>query len=125
MTQQTRVQVRRIYDVPMPDDGARVLVDRLWPRGVSKARAQLDEWLKDIAPSPELREWYHHDPMLFGEFARRYTDELHAPGPAAALTHLRELAAQHPLTLLTATKDPDISEAAVLRQLLAPELPPG
>lgn len=123
MTTRSRVRVRRIYDAPMPDDGARVLVDRLWPRGVSKARAQLDEWCKDIAPSPGLREWYHHDPTLFGEFARRYTDELRDPEPAAALAHLQELAAQQPLTLLTATKDPDISEAAVLRQLLTPDGP--
>jgi uncharacterized protein YeaO (DUF488 family) len=113
-----RVQVRRIYDAPMPDDGARVLVDRLWPRGVSKARAQLDEWCKQIAPSSELRTWYHHDPELFAEFTRRYADELRAPEPSAALAHLRDLAGRQTLTLLTATKDPDISEAAVLADLL-------
>jgi uncharacterized protein YeaO (DUF488 family) len=118
MTDRSEVQVRRIYDAPMSDDGTRVLVDRLWPRGVSRLRAQLDEWCKDIAPSPGLREWYHHDPTLFGEFTRRYSDELRAPVPAAALEHLKELAAQKPLTLLTATKDPDISEAAVLCRLL-------
>jgi uncharacterized protein YeaO (DUF488 family) len=112
------VQVRRIYDAPMPDDGARVLVDRLWPRGVSKTRAQLDEWCKAIAPSSELRTWYHHDPELFDEFTRRYADELRDPEPAAALAHLRDLAGQQTLTLLTATKDPDISEAAVLADLL-------
>jgi uncharacterized protein YeaO (DUF488 family) len=123
MTNRSRVQVRRIYDAPMPDDGTRVLVDRLWPRGVSKARAQLDDWCKDIAPSTGLRDWYHHDPTLFSEFTRRYTDELRAPVPAAALAYLRELAAQQPLTLLTATKDPDISEAAVLRQLLTHDEP--
>lgn len=120
MTSSFPVQVRRIYDAPMPDDGTRVLVDRLWPRGVSKARAQLDEWCKDIAPSTELREWYHHDAKLFDEFARRYSEELHSPVPAAAFAHLQELAAQQPLTLLTATKDPDISEAAVLMRLLTP-----
>jgi uncharacterized protein YeaO (DUF488 family) len=123
MTNRSRVQVRRIYDAPMPDDGTRVLVDRLWPRGVSKPRAHLDEWCKDIAPSTGLRDWYHHDPTLFGEFTRRYTDELRAPVPAAVLAHLRELATQQPLTLLTATKDPDISEAAVLRQLLTHDEP--
>jgi uncharacterized protein YeaO (DUF488 family) len=110
--------VRRIYDAPMPDDGTRVLVDRLWPRGVSKARAQLDEWCKQIAPSSELRTWYHHDPELFDEFTRRYADELRDPEPAVALAHLRDLAGQQTLTLLTATKDPDISEAAVLADLL-------
>jgi uncharacterized protein YeaO (DUF488 family) len=123
MTNRSRVEVRRIYDAPMPDDGTRVLVDRLWPRGVSKARAHLDEWCKDIAPSTGLRDWYHHDPTLFGEFTRRYTDELRAPVPAAALAHLQELATQQPLTLLTATKNPDISEAAVLRQLLTHDEP--
>jgi uncharacterized protein YeaO (DUF488 family) len=113
-----RVQVRRIYDAPMPDDGARVLVDRLWPRGVSKERAQLDEWCKQIAPSTELRTWYHHAPELFDEFSRRYTAELDDPEPAAALAHLKDLAGQSTLTLLTATKNPDISEAAVLSAIL-------
>jgi uncharacterized protein YeaO (DUF488 family) len=114
----TRVQIRRVYDAPTPDDGTRVLVDRLWPRGVSKARAQLDEWCKQVAPSAALRTWYHHDPELFDEFTRRYTDELRTPEAAAALGHLRELATQRTLTLLTATKDPAISEAAVLAGLL-------
>ena len=113
-----RVQVRRIYDAPMPDDGARVLVDRLWPRGVSKERAHLDEWCKQIAPSTELRTWYHHAPELFDEFTRRYTAELDDPEPAAALAHLKDLAGQSTLTLLTATKNPDISEAAVLSAIL-------
>ena len=119
MTDHTRVQLRRIYDVPMRDDGTRVLVDRLWPRGVSKGRAQLDEWCKDVAPSTELRGWYHHDPQLFAEFSRRYIEELGGPVPAAALAHLKELARQKkPLTLLTATNNPEISEAAVLLKLL-------
>jgi uncharacterized protein YeaO (DUF488 family) len=118
MSKQGEVRVRRIYDAPTPDDGTRVLVDRLWPRGVSKARAQLDEWCKQIAPSSELRTWYHHDPELFAEFTRRYTAELGDPEPAAALAHLRELATGRTLTLLTATKDPDLSEAAVLADLL-------
>ena len=112
------VRVRRIYADPEPGDGARVLVDRLWPRGVSKARADLTEWCQDIAPSTELREWYRHDPAKFDEFARRYRAELDAPERAEALTHLRELAARGPLTLLTATKDAGISEAAVLARVL-------
>ena len=115
---QRRIQVRRIYDAPKPDDGVRVLVDRLWPRGVSKARAALDEWCKQIAPSTELRTWYHHDPTLFGEFTRRYLDELRDPERTAALTHLREIARHQTLTLLTGTKTPEISEAAVLAQVL-------
>ena len=115
---QRRIQVRRIYDAPKPDDGVRVLVDRLWPRGVSKVRAALDEWCKQIAPSTELRTWYHHDPTLFGEFTRRYLDELRDPERTAALTHLREIARHQTLTLLTGTKTPEISEAAVLAQVL-------
>ncbi len=113
-----RVQVRRIYDDPLPDDGARILVDRLWPRGISKSRALLDEWCKQVAPSAELRTWYHHDPDLFDEFSRRYLAELADAEPAAALSHLTELAAQGPVTLLTATKRPEISEAAVLAGIL-------
>jgi uncharacterized protein YeaO (DUF488 family) len=115
---QPRIQVRRIYDAPKPDDGVRVLVDRLWPRGVSKARAALDEWCKQIAPSTQLRTWYHHDPTLFGEFTRRYIDELRDPERTAALTHLREIARHQTLTLLTGTKTPEISEAAVLAQVM-------
>lgn len=118
MTDRPRVRVRRIYDDPKPDDGSRVLVDRLWPRGVSKSGARLDEWCKDVAPSTELRKWYGHDPALFDEFARRYRAELEQSAPAAALAHLRELATDRGLTLLTATKEPEISEAAVLCQLL-------
>ena len=113
-----RVQVRRVYDPPLPDDGQRVLVDRLWPRGVSKERAHLDEWCKGVAPSTELREWYGHDPDRYEEFARRYRVELGQPEPAAALAQLRKLAASGPLTLLTAAKRSDISEAAVLANLL-------
>jgi uncharacterized protein YeaO (DUF488 family) len=112
------VQVRRIYDEPTRHDGTRVLVDRLWPRGMSKDRARLDEWCKQIAPSTELRAWYAHDPQRFAEFSRRYRAELAEPERAAALRHLRSLAATGALTLLTATKQPEISEAAVLADLL-------
>nr|WP_280467242.1 DUF488 family protein [Nocardia cyriacigeorgica] len=118
MTRRT-VQIRRIYDDPTPKDGTRVLVDRLWPRGVSETRAHLDEWCKQIAPSTELRTWYGHDPQLFDAFARRYRDELTQPARAAALSHLRELADHNDLTLLTATKNTGISEAAVLADLIA------
>jgi uncharacterized protein YeaO (DUF488 family) len=112
------VRVRRAYEEPAADDGTRVLVDRLWPRGLSKARAALDEWCKNVAPSPELRTWYSHDPDRFAEFSQRYQQELHDPERAEALEHLRGLAADGPLTLLTATKKPEISEAAVLAGLL-------
>jgi uncharacterized protein YeaO (DUF488 family) len=113
------VQVRRIYDEPRTDDGTRVLVDRLWPRGMSKARARLNEWCRTVAPSTELRTWYHHEPELFEEFTRRYLDELATPEQAAALAHLRDLASHNSLTLLTATKSTALSEAAVLATLLA------
>lgn len=112
------VRVRRVYGPPEPADGSRVLVDRLWPRGLSKQRAELDEWAKQVAPSPELRKWYGHRPELFEEFTRRYIAELAEPEPAEALAHLRALAADGTLTLLTATKDVGISAAAVLRDLL-------
>jgi uncharacterized protein YeaO (DUF488 family) len=117
------VRVRRVYDEPDADDGTRVLVDRIWPRGMTKARAALDEWCKDVAPSTELRKWYGHDPARFEEFARRYRLELADPERAGALAHLRALASAGPLTLLTATKDPAISEASVLASMLASSAP--
>jgi len=117
------VRVRRVYEEPQPDDGTRVLVDRLWPRGVSKARAALDEWCKHVAPSDELRKWYGHDPARFEEFARRYRRELEDPGRAEALAHLRALASDGPVTLLTATKQTAISEAAVLAAVLTSSAP--
>jgi uncharacterized protein YeaO (DUF488 family) len=118
VTRSMDVRVRRIYDEPTRHDGTRVLVDRIWPRGMSKDRARLDEWCKQIAPSTELRTWYAHDPQRFAEFSRRYRAELAEPEQAAALRHLRSLAATGALTLLTATKQAEISEAAVLADLL-------
>ncbi|MBO0804288.1 MAG: DUF488 family protein [Nocardiopsaceae bacterium] len=114
----TDIRVRRVYDEPSPEDGARVLVDRVWPRGLRKDAARLDEWAKEVAPSAELRTWYHHDPAKFGEFRRRYTAELQQPGPREALGRLRELAAGKPVTLLTATRDLDLSQATILAGLL-------
>jgi uncharacterized protein YeaO (DUF488 family) len=112
------IRVRRAYDEPEADDGARVLVDRLWPRGVSKQAAHLEEWDKDIAPSDELRRWYGHDPAKFDEFRRRYLAELDQPAQRAAVGRLRGLAAKAPVTLITASKAVQISEAAVLADLL-------
>ncbi|MEU1202400.1 DUF488 family protein [Streptomyces sp. NPDC005813] len=109
---------RRVYESPTPKDGKRVLVDRLWPRGVSKSAAHLDEWLKDVAPSTDLRHWYHHDPERFAEFRRRYIAELGDPEHEQAVQELRDLAAHDKVTLLTATKDADHSEAAVLAEWL-------
>jgi uncharacterized protein YeaO (DUF488 family) len=112
------VQVRRVYEDPRPDDGARVLVDRLWPRGVSKERAALDEWCKQVAPSPELRTWFHHDPERYDEFVRRYRDELSSGERREALESLRERAGSGMLTLVTATKDENHCAAEVLYELL-------
>jgi uncharacterized protein YeaO (DUF488 family) len=95
-----------------------VLVDRIWPRGLTKDKAQLDEWCKQIAPSTPLRKWYGHEPVRFEEFARRYRAELKEPERTEALQHLRELAKKQTLTLLTATKDAEISEAVVLADLV-------
>jgi uncharacterized protein YeaO (DUF488 family) len=116
-----RVRARRVYEIPEQSDGKRVLVDRLWPRGLSKEKAHLDEWLKAVAPSDELRRWYGHQPDKFAEFKRRYEAELGDPDRAEALRHLREAAQSGPLTLLTATKDLEHSEAEVLAERLRSE----
>jgi uncharacterized protein YeaO (DUF488 family) len=115
----TDIRVRRVYDDPSPEDGARVLVDRVWPRGLRKDAARLDEWAKDVAPSTGLRTWYQHDPAKFGEFRQRYAAELEQPGSREALSRLRALAGRRrPVTLLTATRDVGLSQAAVLADLL-------
>jgi uncharacterized protein YeaO (DUF488 family) len=119
MTMSADIRVRRVYEEPSADDGARVLVDRLWPRGESKENAHLDEWAKDVAPSNELRMWYGHDPERFDEFRSRYEAELAAPAAQEGLGRLRGLAAGgRPLTLLTATRELDLSHATVLADLL-------
>lgn len=118
MTQRPDVRLRRIYDDPADDDGIRVLVDRRWPRGMSRVRAELDEWCTQVAPSDELRKWYGHEPEKFEEFASRYRTELHEPGRASALRRLRLMASHDRLTLLTATKHLDLSQAAVLAELM-------
>ena len=112
------IRIRRVYDDASPGDGTRVLVDRVWPRGLRKDAAQLDEWAKGIAPSTELRKWYSHDPAKFDEFRRRYAAEPAAPGPQEALGRLRALASNGPVTLLTATRDVEHSGAAVLHEVL-------
>ncbi len=113
----TTFRVKRIYAPPAPEDGARVLVDRLWPRGISKAHAALGLWARDVAPSTGLRRWFNHDPALWAEFRRRYRAELRAND--AALAPLRTLARQGPVTLLYAARDEDHNEAVVLRDYLA------
>ena len=110
------VRVERVYDQAADRDGIRVLVDRL--RGLSREKAALDDRCKQVAPSRELREWYGHDPALFPEFRQRYRAELAEPERAASLAHLRELAGDRRLTLLTATRDVAISGAAVVAEEL-------
>ena len=114
MTAVPAVRVRRVYDPPDPADGRRVLVDRLWPRGLSKNAAALDEWVRAVAPSDELRRWYGHEPAKFAAFRERYGAELRTADRAEALAHLRDLARSGPFTLLTATRDVEHSQAAVL-----------
>ena len=106
-------QIHRVYDHPFPP-GTRVLVDRLWPRGVAKDEAGLDEWLKDVAPSTELRRWYGHAVDRFEEFAARYRAELREAPAADAVGHLIELSGSGPVILLTATRDVEHSGARVL-----------
>lgn len=114
----TQVRLRRVYDEPEQADGHRVLVDRLWPRGLARSAAAVDEWLKAVAPSDELRRWYGHQPEKFEAFRQRYAQELQSPEQADALDHLRHLARSGPLTLLTATRDIEHSQAAVLAERL-------
>jgi uncharacterized protein YeaO (DUF488 family) len=108
------VRVARVYDPVGSDDGRRVLVDRLWPRGLRKDAAAIDSWCRAVAPSTELRRWFGHDPERFEEFRRRYLEELEDAEHRAAIAELRALAAAGPLTLLTASRAVEISQAAVL-----------
>jgi uncharacterized protein YeaO (DUF488 family) len=111
-------EIQRIYDTEQPGEDYRVLVDRLWPRGIRKADARLDEWAKELAPSTDLRRWYGHDPAKFDEFAHRYRQELQAPTAVEDAARLRAMARQRLVTLVTATRDVDHSGARVLRDVL-------
>lgn len=119
------VQVRRVYDLARPEDGVRVLVDRLWPRGVGKDELQHDEWAKDVAPSAGLRQWFAHDERKFAAFTERYLSELDTEPRSRVIAHLRELVNAGAVTLLTATKDVEHSHAAVLAGLLQPNAAGG
>ncbi|HWJ38977.1 MAG TPA: DUF488 domain-containing protein [Sphingomicrobium sp.] len=112
----SNVLLKRAYDVPDSGDGRRILVDRLWPRGVSKAEAHIDEWLKDLAPSTELRKWFGHDPGKWDEFRRRYAKEIH--GQPELLAHLRDLARERPVTLVYSARDEVHNDAIVLRDVV-------
>jgi len=111
------IEVGRVRD-PREPGRLRVLVDRLWPRGLRKDDADLDRWCRDVAPSHELRSWYGHVPERFDEFARRYRAELEEPERAQALEELREWSGGRSVTLLTAAKDPATSQAVVLAEVL-------
>ena len=113
----TTFRSKRIYDEPSADDGYRVLVDRLWPRGVSKERAALDEWDKDVAPTTELREWFGHDPAKFDEFRTRYESELkESPAVAELLKRTKDTSV---VTLLYGAKDKQDNQAVVLAAVLS------
>ncbi|MZF89170.1 DUF488 family protein [Streptomyces sp. SID5643] len=112
------VRVRRVYDPAEPEDGVRVLVDRLWPRGLAKDAARVDQWPKAITPSTELRRWYHGGEGSYEEFAERYEAELTADEAAEALDGVRALLHSGDVTLLTASKTPQESHATVLARLL-------
>lgn len=112
----TQIRLKRAYEPARPEDGIRILVDRLWPRGVSKTAAALDDWAKDLAPTTELRKWFGHDPARWEEFQHRYRAELQ--GHAAGLDHIRALAAKSVVTLVYAAHDEAHNEAVVLRDVL-------
>jgi uncharacterized protein YeaO (DUF488 family) len=112
------IATKRAYEPAEPTDGYRVLIDRLWPRGVSKARARLDAWEKDVAPSRQLREWYGHDPAKWPEFRARYTAELRAAAPRVVLADLVRRARRGRVTLVYGSRDAAISDVAVLERLL-------
>ena len=114
-----RVQIKRIYDAPEKSDGVRVLVDRLWPRGVSKKKASLDLWMKELAPSTELRKWFNHDTERWADFRQRYRRELNKHGKELAA--LKAQAAKRPVTLLFGARDILHNEAVVLRDALQPK----
>jgi uncharacterized protein YeaO (DUF488 family) len=110
------VKLKRAYESPAPEDGTRILIDRLWPRGVSKKKAALDQWMKQIAPSAELRKWFGHDPARWEQFRRRYVEEVHHN--LALLDQLRSFARQGPITLVYSARDEVHNDALVLRDLI-------
>jgi len=114
--QSASIGIKRVYDESARDDGLRILIDRLWPRGLSKAALKLDAWVRPLAPSNELRKWYGHDQKLFAEFRRRYRKEL--AGQKEEFAKLRAMIKGRKATLLTATRELELSHAVVLREML-------
>lgn len=119
MSARRRIKVARVYDDPDPDDGERVLVDRLWPKGFRKGDPRVGRWIPTVAPSTELRNWYSHEAARFDEFAARYAAELETEEGAAAVAEVREVLRGGPVTLVTAARDLDGSHVAVLARLLS------
>jgi uncharacterized protein YeaO (DUF488 family) len=110
------IRLKRAYDEPTPDDGLRILVERLWPRGLTKDRAKIDLWLKDVSPSPELRKWYGHDPSKWAEFQKRYRAEL--AENESALEDLREKCQSGTITFVYAARDEERNSALILKDFL-------
>ncbi len=118
---QVEIKLKRIYDKPEHDDGIRILIDRLWSRGISKEEAKLDYWLKDIAPSNNLRKWFNHDPSKFAGFTKKYEEELQTGEQLKAFQELKEIISKNNdqrITLLFAAKDIDNNNAQVIMQLI-------
>jgi uncharacterized protein YeaO (DUF488 family) len=120
------VLLKRAYDQPAPSDGARVLVERLWPRGIKKDAAKIDLWLKDLAPSTELRKWFHERPSMWRQFREKYLHELRTPEASAALDQLYDLVARRNVTLIFGSHDAEHNSAVILKELLeGMRKPPG
>ena len=110
------VRIKRVYAAAAPEDGFRILVDRLWPRGLKKEEAAIDEWMKEVAPSDALRTWFSHDPAKWQEFKKRYSEEL--SDKAAPVERLRKKIKVEPVTLLYSAKDEEHNNALILREFL-------
>ncbi|QNT77525.1 DUF488 domain-containing protein [Entomobacter blattae] len=113
-----KIQIKRAYEEPAEQDGQRILVDRLWPRGISKEKMQLTEWLKEVAPSNDLRHWFNHDPAKWTEFREKYSEELASPPACEAVEHLLRILAQGTVTLVYGAKDTEHNQAIVLQHYL-------
>jgi uncharacterized protein YeaO (DUF488 family) len=119
------VRLKRAYEPLAPDDGRRVLVERLWPRGLRKEQAHLDEWLKDVAPSTALRKWFHHDPSRWAEFEERYARELASEPARAALDELVQEVASETVTLVYSSHDQEHNNAVALKRMIDRRLQQG
>jgi len=112
------LKIKRAYDKPEPDDGKRILIDRLWPRGISKSEAEIDEWLKDLGPTTELRKWFGHDPEKWEEFKRKYIQELSNPDKGAILRNIARTAEHTSVTLVYSARDTEHSDVKVIEELV-------